>query len=898
MEKNILWTGADIAAAVNGQWIVGSGETVFASGVCYFAGQIKPGDLAFAVNPDTWGKKYQDFVVEFHEYAAAGAAAIIIDKSQLDSARSSNLPLLLVEDTRKALDELGRVARNRILGKVICITGSAGKTTTKEGLKQVLSQQGLVYASPKNFNHGPGVPLSLAQTPVNVDFGVYEFAVDLPNVTLPKAKIIRPHIVIVINIHPEHLSYYSTVERLADQKSLLFDALEPGGTVVLNRDDPLFERLKNNATQKGIKKILTFGESEEADIRLLNCGLHQNSSDVTVKINGKKLAYTLGLPGRHMVSNSLAILAGVEAVGADIEKALLELAYLQALPNRLVYNKIKTSNGFFQLIDDTFNSNVASVRAALEYVSLIEIDSHGRRIAVLGELSELGDLSPEIHRALATSVIKAGIDKVFTVGEDMKFLREMLPPEKLGLHAKIGIDLIEPLKHEIQTGDVILITAIRRTSYFYDESHLSHIVTALKSMPIDDINKEKESNTKNRFGENYQEVIKCGENKNLLDKKGYNYPLEKMKKFYKKNNEKFELLLAGDTSFGENYFEDSLEPDAKNFLKKFGYDYSLEKLKPMMLSADFVLVNLETPITDLKESPLEGKIKYIHWTDPKMAPNTLIKHNVSLVSLANNHTFDYGIQGFEQTLSELEKHKIPLIGAGKNIHEAAEPYLIDIEHDNGKFRLAIFAVLEEWPLFRKTYKPYAENEKPGIMPLDAEVILKRIESLKLEDPKTFVILFPHWGDNYKWCDNEQSKLAKRLIQSGVDLIVGHGAHMIQQIEKKDDKWIIHSIGNFMFNSPGRYEMMKAPPYSFVTKLCILFQNDKIEIHLKLYPIVSDNMITHYQPKFLDETAFNHFFELFKSKIIVNENENYFLEKKQDNYGFYIQFSVGTLCKTQ
>ncbi len=360
--------------------------------------------------------------------------------------------------------------------------------------------------------------------------------------------------------------------------------------------------------------------------------------------------------------------------------------------------------------------------------------------------------------------------------------------------------------------------------------------------------------------------------------------------FYKKNNEKFEFIFAGDTSFGENYQERIKQTGRESILDRFGYEYGLKKLKPIMTNADFVVMNLETPITDCTQSPFEGQKDYIHWTDKEKAPNTLISHNVSLVSLANNHTFDYGDAGYDQTISILEKYNLPVIGAGNNINQASQPFITEINFEDKKITIAIIAAFEEVPSYRNKYKVYADADKSGLMPLDIEVIAAQVQKVKTLDKNAFVILFPHWGSNYQWCNEIQTNLSDSLFSCGIDLIIGHGAHMVQEFEKRNGKLVLYSIGNFMFNSPGRYEKMHAPPYSVVASLSVQMVNNQPDIQLKLYPIVSDNKITNYQPRFVNKSELNDLSKLLLQKKPMVDF-NYLLESKQDQFGYYFQVPV-------
>ena len=366
-----------------------------------------------------------------------------------------------------------------------------------------------------------------------------------------------------------------------------------------------------------------------------------------------------------------------------------------------------------------------------------------------------------------------------------------------------------------------------------------------------------------------------------------NHKQDLKKIFYKKKNEKFEFIFTGDTSFGENYQEKIKQRGGESILDRFSYDYGLEKLGPIMKDADFVVMNLETPITNCSKSPFEGRKDYIHWTHIEKAPKTLIDHNVSLVSIANNHSFDYGLEGHDQTLSILKEYNLPVIGAGDNIHQASEPFIAEINFEDKKITIAIIAAFKEVANYRDKFKVYADDQKPGLMPLDPKIIANRVQKIKSLYPNAFVILCPHWGNGYEWCDDEQIKLCDDLFASGIDLIIGHGSHMIQEFEKCQGKLVLYSIGNLMFHSPGRYAQMQAPPYSFVASLNVQIVNDQLDIQLKLYPIVSDNKITNYQPRFVNKSELNDLRKCLLQRKIMSYSE-YLFDAQQDQFGYYFQ----------
>ena len=364
-------------------------------------------------------------------------------------------------------------------------------------------------------------------------------------------------------------------------------------------------------------------------------------------------------------------------------------------------------------------------------------------------------------------------------------------------------------------------------------------------------------------------------------------------KKFKIKDEPINILFLGDTSFGENYQDKIEKYGGDNILKTNGYYYSLEKMKPLMTKSNFIVCNLETPITDIKKSPYSKIKDYIHWTDVNKAPKTLIDHNVGVISLANNHVFDFATDGFHQTIAILNKNKLPFIGAGKNINEAARPFILDIEYNNHHHCIAIISAFEKLKNYDKKYNVYASKNSPGLMPLDIDLIAEEIKSLKSRNKSTFVIIFPHWGSNYKFRDTHQLKSAHALIKAGADLIIGHGSHMAQEFDKINNKWALFSIGNFMFNSRGRYKKLGAPPYSMVAKLLISPDNlnNSLKFKLKIYPIITNNLITNYQPRFLKENEFNDFCKIFSSKTINKKTYIYGLPRGQDKFGHYLSLDI-------
>jgi UDP-N-acetylmuramoyl-tripeptide--D-alanyl-D-alanine ligase len=327
-----------------------------------------------------------------------------------------------VPDTQAGLEALGRAGRARAEARIVGVTGSVGKTGTKEALRHVLAAQGSTHASAASYNNHWGVPLTLARLPRAAAYGVLELGMNHPGEIAALTRQARPHVALITLIAPAHLGHFASLDAIADAKAEIFEGLEPGGVAVLNRDDPQFERLRAGAGPHA-GRIATFGAERSADWRLLESRLDPDGSDVVAGFGGKRIAYRLGVPGRHWVANSLAVLAASEALGADVEAAAASLATLEPPAGRGRKRTIPIGGGEALLLDESYNANPVSMRAALELLGQMP----GRRIAVLGDMLELGERGPDLHAGLAEAAQAAGVARVFCCGPLMESLFAALP---------------------------------------------------------------------------------------------------------------------------------------------------------------------------------------------------------------------------------------------------------------------------------------------------------------------------------------------------------------------------------------------------------------------------------------------------------------------------------------
>jgi hypothetical protein len=347
-------------------------------------------------------------------------------------------------------------------------------------------------------------------------------------------------------------------------------------------------------------------------------------------------------------------------------------------------------------------------------------------------------------------------------------------------------------------------------------------------------------------------------------------------------SDSIDITFVGDVSFGENY------KGTPELLVRKGYHYPFESIAPLLHGSDLVIANLETPITDLPTSPLGKVKKYTHWSSVVYAPVHLKSHNMLTFSLANNHSMDFGEQGLIQTLRVLRENGMQWFGAGMTAPEAALPFIETFTGHDFSLKIAVFGAFEFRESYEEKYSFYARNEAPGVNPLISEHIRDQIADLKSVDPSIFVVVYPHWGDNYSWRNEAQIVAAHELIDSGADIIIGHGAHAFQELEFYRGKWIFHSLGNFVFLSPGRYTKMQWHPYSMVARLTVSITDSHRSIRMQLYPIYSDNKVTDYQVRLLRQSEFNEFRALLLNRSVLGNTGERVVKTGRDEIGYYLE----------
>jgi len=442
-----LWT-ARVAAAATGGRTAGDWR---ATGVSIDSRSIARGDLFIALAGPSFDG--HNFVAD--ALAKDASAAVV---SRRPSGEVDDRKLLMVADTMKALQDLGRASRDRARGKICAVTGSAGKTGVKEAIRLALAALGPTAASTGSLNNHWGVPLSLARMHQDSHYGVFEAGMNHPGELAVLTRMIRPHVAVITNVEAAHTEFFDSLDQVADAKAEILEGIEPDGTAVLNRDSPFFGRLAAAAARnRNIAHIVSFGRDSAAEVRLIDAEPGPDSSLVRASVFGTEISFRVGMAGPHWVMNSLTTLAAVHALGGDVARAAESLAQLAPLPGRGQRLECAVAGGTITVIDESYNANPASMRAAIATLATAPTGRGGRRIAALGEMRELGPQSAALHAGLAAPLAAAGIELIFTCGAEMEHLHDALPRALRGGHAADASELARMLIAALHPGDVLMV---------------------------------------------------------------------------------------------------------------------------------------------------------------------------------------------------------------------------------------------------------------------------------------------------------------------------------------------------------------------------------------------------------------------------------------------------------
>lgn len=443
-----LWSLGALAEAVCGKCDDASDLPL--QGLSIDSRTVENHDLFLALRGD---------VHDGHAYAASalakGARAVLVDERGLAAHPLPQGPKVVVHDTFAALQALGRAARSRFEGRAVAVTGSVGKTSTKEMLKHVLSAYGPTHAAVASFNNHWGVPLTLARLPQSCAYGVFEVGMNHTAEIAPLTRMVKPHVAVITAVEPVHIEHFRALSGIADAKGEIFEGLMPGGVAVLPAGHAFEARLRAHALSGAGARVLTFGRDERADVRLVHLAACPDGQDLGMDVCGQRVDVHLPLVGEHMAANVSAVFCVVQAFGLSLSVAAEAIAGLQPVAGRGARFDVPWQGGVLTVLDESYNANPASMRAALRV--LAQLPAQGRRVAFLGDMLELGAESEHYHRALGDDLAAMPIDVVHAAGPAMRHLHQALPRSQRGVHAQSADDLQGLLPELLQKDDVVMI---------------------------------------------------------------------------------------------------------------------------------------------------------------------------------------------------------------------------------------------------------------------------------------------------------------------------------------------------------------------------------------------------------------------------------------------------------
>ncbi len=471
MRKLPRWTAKDVVKATSAALI--GREDWEATGLSIDTRTLEPGDIFVALEGEG---------ADGHDYAAQalekGAAALLLARIPDDLPKDA--PVLHAQDgdVLAVLRGVAAAARDRSGATRIAITGSVGKTSTKEMLAMALRANGQTHAATKSFNNHIGVPVTLAGLQGGDDYGVFEIGMNHPGEIGPLAELVRPHIALITKIAAVHIGHMSTIDAIRAEKAEIFKGLTENGIAIIPGDDEHTDALREAALEYGAKEVLTFGEGEDCDCRMSECLCAANGTRFKARVMDEDVTVSLQIPGAHQAHNALAVLLAAKVAGADLQKAAAALKAYHGYAGRGLQEKLDIGDpdNPVTLIDESYNASPEAMRAAFRVLALIDPGRGGRRIAVLGDMRELGKDGPRLHKDLALPIKAANIDLVYTCGPLMKNLHEELPKEQQGAHRETSVELAKIVPDVLVPGDVVMVKGSLGTK-------MAPIVEALRTLP-------------------------------------------------------------------------------------------------------------------------------------------------------------------------------------------------------------------------------------------------------------------------------------------------------------------------------------------------------------------------------------------------------------------------------
>lgn len=747
-------------------------------------------------------------------------------------ARPSSIPILHVKDTFEALIALARFARSRFKGRVVAVTGTAGKSSTRDILLQLLARIGNTYVSYGNWNSDAGIAMCVASLPSNGNYAVVEVGGGgLANSRPRLLDFVRHDDAIITTIGINDTSKFRTPAVTAQANSKLFHTLPSSGCAYWPQNIAEMDILRAAADGRRIRVVgnpsLSTIAVEQVDCRLdgmrLKISTEDYSTEVDTQIIGSGPLTNFALAAQYAYDQGIPAETIAQVVeNFSLYKRKMEMVRLNIAGRSVV------------LLDDCHNASLVSFKNVLSHVGKFK-DSGRRRIFIIGRIAHIEGSEKKIYQELARMIRDCEPFAVILHDVGLDLLAKKLAGKVPILLARVPNDAVALVETLVDDDSLILLKGSHRDTRIWELSKILRQRGASEKPKVA---------TKVSEGASVSASV-------AVDAVSHAHRITR------RVVGDLSIGILGDTYLGE-YYASKMAPSRRQHpLHDGDYDAAFEHMDAFLHGNDLNIANLETALTTAAVSPFARMRPFPHWARPAETLNCLSRHNIDAVTLANNHLYDYGQSGVLETLDACDASPLVAIGAGRNVSDAARPLAIDasLRAPDGKVdverRVLVFNGFAYRKVVDKRFAAYARDNHPGCFPLRGTALVDAIAHARTLDDQAMILVIPHWQRDYQWASRRQRDFAAAVIEAGADLVIGHGAHMLQQVERFGKRVAAHGVGNFVFNAPGRYKSLFAPPYSAAIRL-IFPQGSADAPILRLYPFLCDNRATGYRPRFLTE----------------------------------------------
>lgn len=834
-----VWRLSELVSITGGELTGSVAEDATFGGIVYPLKLVAENTILVHCSSPDWparpvklsGQRRHDLEGLLH-YAADQRAALVITSESPPA--SPPLPVLKVADSHRAFFQLADYGRNRFRGRVIAVTGTVGKSTTRDLLGRFLSHAGSCITSFGNWNTVEGSAMCLNSLPAETDFCIVEQSEESIRGHHGHSSVltVRPDELVVTKLGFGNVQRFSSIEELARVISNQISALPDHGRLYFSSSVQCRHILESALERTALHVA---GESSGAgvDIRILDSSIA--GSIVRLSSRGETIDVETPVIGDGWIENIRLASLCAHMNGVTLEQIAGKIRTLTPIPKKMEPTHSVIAGSEVLLLDDSYNAEVESFENALSFFGRAA-RNFSRRVVIAGKIVNVGGAEEYAYGRVAESVLACKPSAVILFGDSLENLAYALENKATVLRAPRPNDVLALLETLVDENTTLLLKGSSRNTRL---KQLSGLLRAGTQEPS-----AIKANSPPRLPQTLRDALYSPRELEI------SWPGD------------FSVAFLGDTYFGEYYAERAAALRRPHPLLEGDYEGWITEFGSFLSSNILNIANLETPLTKLQHSPYNKERPYPHRAEPEKTLRALTRANIDVVTLGNNHLFDYGDQGIVDTLSHVEGSSLTSIGAGTDATDAARPLVLWVDQAADGItappsrQLIVFSGFAYRRAMDERFEAYATMDRPGCNRIDRQTVAG-VAAAREHYPDALIVVVPHWRRDYLWASSRQRDFAQDVLAAGADLLIGHGAHMLQQVERFHGRLAVHGIGNFVFHSPGRTRKMYAQPISAIARLMVPAELTASAL-VRLYPIFTDNRASGYRTHFLTEREFEAF----------------------------------------